>query len=45
MLQYITVDQIIQMVPQNGPGALIATFDVEAAYWNIAVHPGGVNFI
>lgn len=39
MLQYIPVDQIIQIVAQNGPGALIATFDVETAYWNIAVHP------
>ena len=38
-LQYITVDQIIQMVAQHGPGALMAKFDVEAAYRNIAVHP------
>ena len=38
-LQYITVDQIIRMISSYGLGALIATFDVEAAYRNIAVHP------
>ena len=38
-LQYITVDQIIQMVSRYGPGALMAKFDVESAYRNIAVHP------
>lgn len=27
------------MVAQHGPGALMAKFDIEAAYWNIAVHP------
>ena len=27
------------MVAQHGPGALMAKFDVEAAYRNIAVHP------
>ena len=37
-LQY-TVDRIIQMVAHHGPGALMAKFDVEAAYRNIAVHP------
>ena len=39
-LQYITVDQIISMVSKYGQGALMAKFDVEAAYRNIAVHPG-----
>mgnify|MGYP002259925768 CR=1 FL=1 len=39
-LQYITVDQIISMVSKYGQGALVAKFDVEAAYRNIAVHPG-----
>ena len=38
-LQYITVDQIIRMISNYGSGALIAKFDVEAAYRNIAVHP------
>jgi len=38
-LQYIRVDQIINMVSKYGPGALMAKFDVEAAYRNIAVHP------
>ena len=39
-LQYITVDQIIRMVSKYGQGALMAKFDVETAYRNIAVHPG-----
>lgn len=38
-LHYITVDQIIRMVSRFGKGALMAKFDVEAAYRNIAVHP------
>ena len=38
-LHYISVDQIIRMVSQFGRGALMAKFDVEAAYRNIAVHP------
>jgi hypothetical protein len=38
-LQYIRVDQIIGMVTNYGAGALMAKFDVEAAYRNIAVHP------
>ena len=38
-LQYIKVDQIILMAFKYGPGALMAKFDVEAAYRNIAVHP------
>ena len=38
-MHYIKVDQIIRMVSQYGPGALMAKFDVEAAYHNIAVHP------
>ena len=38
-MQYITVDQIIRMISSLGVGALIAKFDVEAAYRNIAVHP------
>ena len=31
---YITVYQVIQLVSQFGPGALMAKFDVEAAYHN-----------
>ena len=38
-LQYFTVDQIIHMISHYGSGALIAKFDVEAAYRNKAVHP------
>ena len=38
-LPYISVDQIIRMVSQFGRGALMAKFDVKAAYCNIAVHP------
>ena len=38
-LQYIKVDQIILMVSKYGSGALMAKFDDEAAYRNIAVHP------
>ena len=37
-LQYIKVDQVIRMVSHYGPGALMAKFDVESAYWNIPVH-------
>ena len=38
-LQYIRVNDIIKMVSKFGQGALMAKFDVEAAYCNIAVHP------
>ena len=38
-MQYIMVDQIICMISNYGIGALIAKFDVEAAYHNIDVHP------
>ena len=38
-MHYIKLDQIISMVLNHGPGALMAKFDVEAAYRNIAVHP------
>jgi len=38
-LHYITVDQVIQLVSQFGQGALMAKFDVEAAYRNVPVHP------
>ena len=38
-LHYITVDQVICMVSRLGRGALMAKFDVEAAYRNIPVHP------
>ena len=35
----ISVDQVIRMVSQFGKEALMAKFDVKAAYCNIAVHP------
>lgn len=38
-LQYIRLDEIILMISKYGPGALMAKFDVESAYRNIAVHP------
>ena len=38
-LHYISVDQVSHMVLQFGKGALMAKFDVEAVYRNIAVHP------
>ena len=38
-LQYIRVDDIIKMVSKFGQGALMAKFDVETAYHNLAVHP------
>ena len=38
-MEYIHVDQIIRMVSQYGRAALMAKFDVEAAYRNIPVHP------
>ena len=38
-LHYITVDQVIRQVSKLGPGALMAKFDVEAAYRNVPVHP------
>jgi len=38
-LQYIRLDEVIRMVSRYGPGALMAKFDVEAAYRNIAIHP------
>ena len=38
-MHYITLDQIIRVVAKRGPGAMMAKFDVEAAYRNVAVHP------
>ena len=38
-MHYIKLDQVISTVLKHGPGALMAKFDVEAAYRNIAVHP------
>ena len=38
-LYYVWVDQVVRMVSQFGKGALMAKFDVKAAYHNIAVHP------
>ena len=38
-MHYIHQDQIINMIAQHRPGALMAKFNVEAAYRNIAVHP------
>lgn len=38
-MHFIKLDQIISMVAKHGLGAVTAKFDLEAAYWNIAVHP------
>ena len=38
-MHYIKLDEIIRMVAKHGPGAMMAKFDVEAAYRNVAVHP------
>ena len=38
-LHYITLDEIITMISNLGQGALMAKFDVESAYRNVAVHP------
>ena len=38
-MHYIHLDQIINMIAKHGAGALMAKFDIEAAYRNIAVHP------
>lgn len=38
-LQYIKIDDIIKMLSKFGPGALMAKFDIESAYRNIAVYP------
>jgi len=38
-LHYITVDQVSRLVSKLGPGALMAKFDVEAAYRDVPVHP------
>ena len=38
-LQYIKMDDIIKIVSKFGSGALVAKFDIESAYRNIAIHP------
>ena len=38
-LHYITLNQVIRLVSKLGPGALMAKFDVEAAYRKLPVHP------
>lgn len=38
-LQYIKIDDLINMVSKLGPGAIIAKFDIKTAYQNIAIHP------
>ncbi len=39
-LKYVTVDDAICSLVDLGPGALMAKFDVKAAYRNIPIHPG-----
>ena len=38
-LHYVTVDTTIAALVSLGPGALMAKFDVKAAYRNVAIHP------
>ena len=38
-LQYISVDDAIKILMVLGPGALMAKFDVESAYRNVAMRP------
>ncbi len=38
-LRYIRVDDAIAALVRLGPGAMMAKFDVEAAYRNIPIHP------
>ena len=38
-LHFIKLDQVIRVVSNLGVGALMAKFDVEAAYCNVPVHP------
>ena len=38
-LQYISVDDAIKILMALGPGALMAKFDVESAYRNVAMRP------
>ena len=38
-LQYVRVDDIIKMVSKFRQGALMAKFDVESTYCNLAAHP------
>lgn len=42
-LQYIRLDEVIHMVLRYSPGALMAKFDVEATYRNIAIHPDDLS--
>lgn len=38
-LQYITVDYVIHMVSRYGAGVLMAKFNVEVTFQNVAFHP------
>ena len=44
-LQYIKMDDIIKMASKFGPGALMAKFDIESAYRNIAIHPSDSHLL
>ena len=39
------MDDIIKMVSKFGPSALMAKFDIESAYWNIALHPSDCHLL
>lgn len=38
-LQYVKVDDIVDMIARLGKGALLAKFDIETAYRNVPIHP------
>ena len=38
-MHYIHMDQIINMIAKHRPGALMAKFNMETPYLNIAVYP------
>jgi len=44
-LQYIKMDDFMRMVSKFGLGALMAKFDIESAYQNIAIHPSDSHFL
>ena len=38
-LSYLSIDEVVSWVLQLGRGALMAKFDLRAAYRNVPVHP------
>ncbi len=38
-MQYVSVENAIQLVVKQGPGALMAKIDIKSAYRNVPIHP------